>query len=124
MVAVSTARVLVIEDDSELNRLFTKYLAAAGFETAGVASILEAHDWLHTDPPPDVVVLDLALTDGRGTAVLDMLQSPRFAATHVIIVSGRVFTHDCHLGEYANIDAVLMKPVTPRGLTAMVRNLI
>lgn len=124
MAAVSTAHVLVIEDDTELNRLFTKYLTAAGFQTAGIVSVSEARDWLGAFSPPDVVVLDLNLADGRGTAVLEMLSAPEFDETHVVVVSGRAFTRDCHLADYPNIDAILLKPVTPRGLTAMVRNIL
>ncbi|MBN2306185.1 MAG: hypothetical protein JXQ72_17005 [Anaerolineae bacterium] len=72
---------------------------------------------------PVCVILDLELNDGSGTAVLDRLRFQHGDPCQVVVVSGQPFRPDIALETY-DVAQVLCKPVSPRALTALVRNLV
>ena len=123
MVQTQTGSILVIEDDLRLNRLFCRQLAAAGFTTEGARSIAQARDVLLDSAPPQLVILDLTLADGDGVELLDLLGQDTFRATRVVIVSGDPYASTHGLEGY-RVDHVLMKPVSPRGLALLVKDLL
>jgi DNA-binding response OmpR family regulator len=59
-------RVLVIEDEVDLQEELVDYLVARGYRAEGVASLAEMHAALDADPGWQVLVLDLRLPDGDG----------------------------------------------------------
>ncbi len=65
-------QVLVIEDDRSVRRMLRFSLADSGFEVAEVDNGSAAISRLESDPP-DAVIVDLGLADGRGRAVLEWL---------------------------------------------------
>ena len=66
-------KVLVVEDDQSITRMLRFSLKAAGFEIIEVVTGTEARNLLREEPP-EAVVLDLGLLDGRGQVVLDLLR--------------------------------------------------
>ncbi|MCB9436094.1 MAG: response regulator transcription factor [Anaerolineales bacterium] len=114
--------ILIVEDDKDLNRLFSKYMAIAGFTCLSVTSVSDALRVL-LNTKPAVMVLDLGLEDGAGNAILDYLQTKGNTETRVIVVSGRAFTSKDNLGPY-QVDQILMKPVSPRALSSLARSMI
>jgi DNA-binding response OmpR family regulator len=115
--------ILLIEDDTALKDLFARALRAAGYVVESTPSVAGARQHLLKQPAPDIVLLDLMLEDGSGLPVLEMLRQPRFRNTYVVVVSAIAFTADDQLELYRDrIDQVLLKPVFPRGLVALVRN--
>ncbi|GAB4517088.1 MAG: hypothetical protein OHK0046_23390 [Anaerolineae bacterium] len=115
--------VLIIEDDIKINRMFAKQLEAAGLICSGVTSIREAVAYLTEVNLPNLIILDLELEDGIGTAVLDELQKRQMHETKVIIVSANAYSQMYDLSHY-QVDHILVKPVSPRGLSVLVNELL
>ena len=69
------ASVLVVEDDRGVKRMLWFSLRSAGFRVVEASTGAEALRILDRHPP-DAVVLDLGLPDGRGPDVLDRLNRP------------------------------------------------
>ncbi len=63
------ARVLFVDDEEAIRRLFETYLTSEGFQVRGAATLSEALSELE-DNPPEVVVVDKNLPDGSGLQVL------------------------------------------------------
>lgn len=111
--------VLLVEDDENLNHLFTRYLLMAGYQCESVHSVHQAVSVLQQDTPR-LIILDLELDDGDG---IDILSHVNRQQTQVIVVSGRAFDLDNGLDEY-HVEHVLLKPVNPRGLSILARRLV
>ncbi len=111
-------KVLVVEDDREIRGLLCTVLALEGFEVRSAVSLSEARALLEHDVP-DLVILDLGLPDGDGTALLaDCRARHRLP---VIVVSAR----QDEAGKVALLDAgaddYLVKPFGVGELLARVR---
>ncbi len=76
--------VLIVEDDPAVARILRVCLRRAGFETSQVDTGGEALK-LMDEAPPDAVLLDLGLPDGRGGAVLHRLQESEGHPTWLIV---------------------------------------
>jgi len=116
--------VLVVEDDRESNRLLSKQLKASGLQVTSAAAVQDCVHHFAEYGLPDLIVLDLELADGYGTDVLDDIayapQRPK-----IVVVSANVYASHIPLTEYEDlIDDILLKPVSPRGLVALVKNLL
>jgi two-component system KDP operon response regulator KdpE len=115
------SRVLVVDDDPQLQRALRITLRAAGFEvvTAGdgrtaLAGAAAEH--------PDVVVLDLGLPDLDGTEVLAGLR-PWFAGP-VLVLSARADNRDKVDALDAGADDYVTKPFDTGELLARLRALL
>lgn len=116
--------ILIIEDDPDLNQVFCKYIRAVGLRAASAHNLAEARAALGDDAMvPAAVVLDLTLGDEPGVDLLAVLQEPRFTKTHVVVVSGKAYDASTELGGL-KADYVLQKPVSPRGLTTLLKSLV
>jgi len=113
-----TLKVLVVEDDREIRSLLLSVLAVEGFEVRSAVSLSEAQALLQHDRP-DLVILDLGLPDGDGSALLHAMRGTR--AAPVVIVSAR---HD-EAQKIALLDAgaddYLVKPFSVGELLARMR---
>ena len=116
-------RVLIVEDDSALNHLFTQVLQRVGRDVRGVYTIAQAKSFLDVLNPPDLIILDLNLPDGDGTEVLQILQAGRFDKTKVIILSSAAGKRMNELVSYG-VAEILMKPVRPMALASLVNTTI
>ncbi len=115
--------VLVVDDDEQINYLFCRQLKASGFQPHGVFSVAEAIAYLEHNTIPDILVLDMELTDGFGTQVLDYVRGRGYHQTKAVIVSANAFTRHYSTVDYA-VDHVLMKPISPRGLSVFLSELV
>lgn len=86
------ARLLIIEDDSQLNQMLRLHFEEAGFEVAGALSCAEAERELERQPP-DLVLLDQQLPDGTGLDLLKRILE-RAPGQPVIMMTGQ---HDLEL---------------------------
>jgi two-component system KDP operon response regulator KdpE len=113
-----TLKVLVVEDDREIRSLLISVLTVEGFDVRSAVSLSEAQALLQHDTP-DLVVLDLGLPDGDGSA---LLQSTRGARTvPILIVSARhEETQKIALLD-AGADDYLIKPFSVTELLARMR---
>src|SRR5437764_14897057 len=68
-------RVLIVEDDAVARRGLVQLLEPRGFQTAVARTLDEGLSWLAWRP--DFMVLDLSLSDGRGTVLLRRVRTGR-----------------------------------------------
>jgi two-component system KDP operon response regulator KdpE len=71
---VSGQRILVVDDEPQILRALTTMLRGAGYEVVTAATAQEALAQAAAHPP-EAIVLDLVLPDGRGTDVSRELRS-------------------------------------------------
>jgi DNA-binding response OmpR family regulator len=112
------ARVLVIEDDSDIADLISIYLNRDGIETvhcvdgeSGLTALAESK--------PDLVVLDINLPGMDGYEVLQTIR--REGDTPVILVTARQEDEDAILGFGMGADDYVAKPFSPKVLAARIR---
>lgn len=122
MIDINKKSVLVIEDNQQVNRLFCKQLSITGRPVHSASSVWEALKLLAQGLRPDLIILDLELGDGYGTEVLDYLSENGYLP-NVIVVSAHSYSTHNQLAQY-HVDEVLVKPVSPRVLSALAHNLL
>lgn len=113
MTVLDRQRVLVVEDDPEIQYLLSSILSGEGREVLAVATGSDARDVL-ADDDVDLVILDLILPDVDGRSLLAQLrQSPETAAVPVVVVTARAgpeTRRDCYA---LGADAFVEKPFDP-----------
>ncbi|MCR4702211.1 MAG: response regulator transcription factor [Saccharofermentans sp.] len=82
-------KILIAEDDKEINALLRSYLSDEGYECLSVTTGLDALRVIK-DESPDLVLLDLMLPLKSGDAVLEEVR--KFSDIPVIIVSAKDMT--------------------------------
>lgn len=121
--AEPSERVLVVDDEPDLQRLVVFNLREAGFDVEGVATGAEALASM-ARAKPSVVVLDLMLPDFTGTEVCRRVRAdPSLADVGIVIVSARGDEYDKVLGFEVGADDYVVKPFSVRELVLRVRGL-
>jgi len=110
-------RVLVVEDDGELRRLFRTALSLSGFDVLEAPDGIDALEIIEHDQP-DLVVLDLTLVRLDGLSVQQELAA-RAITCHIPIV---IVTGSDTEVSASNVACVLRKPVWPDVLVKIVRD--
>lgn len=113
--------VLLIEDESSIAETVTYALRTEGIRAVwletGQAGIVAVED-LH----PDLVILDVGLPDGSGFDVYRKIQA--IAPVPVIFLTARSEEVDRVVGLEMGADDYVVKPFSPRELTARVRAIL
>lgn len=114
----ASGRILVVEDDLDVGNLLCEYLRLEGYETTlaatvelAIASVLQS--------PPDLITLDLNLTDGVGWSILDRLRAAGVALPPVVVVS---ILPENGYGRPLGVVDVLAKPISGSVLRDRVAN--
>lgn len=108
--------VLVIDDEPAIRESLAFALRRDGFEISEAASLREARAGVAS---ADLVILDLVLPDGNG---LEFLRSLRARSdVPVIILTSRDEETDRVVGLEIGADDYVLKPFSPREVTARVR---
>jgi CheY-like chemotaxis protein len=100
--------VLIIEDDTWTQYALGRIFGHEGWAVRSASTVAEGLDLLETEP--DCIVLDLALPDGSGAAILRKIREEG----HPIRVVLCTRYADAHLAEVIRAlrpDAVIAKPV-------------
>lgn len=111
-------RILVAEDEKELNTMICDYLQALGFQTSSVFNGKEALE-LFRKEQPDLLILDIMmpLVDG-----LDVIRSIREKSmVPVILLTARAEEGDKLLGLEIGADDYITKPFSLKELAARIR---
>jgi DNA-binding response OmpR family regulator len=111
-------KILLVEDDIEINQLVTKYLSKEGFEVHSVYDGKEALFFLNGHEY-QLVVLDLMLPNVKGHEVLRLIRAK--GTVPVIILSAKDSETDKILGLELGADDYLTKPFTIGELMARVK---
>jgi DNA-binding response OmpR family regulator len=110
-------RILIVEDNADLRRLFRTVLAMAGYDVDEAADGIEALHMIDNHAP-DLVVLDLVLHALDGVSVQQELAARAITSKiPVVIVTGS----DIDVAG-VNVACVLRKPVMPDQLVRTVRH--
>jgi two-component system, OmpR family, alkaline phosphatase synthesis response regulator PhoP len=116
--------VLVIDDEADLIELVRYNLAQDGFH------VLSAQDgetglWLASQEIPDMIIVDLMLPGIDGLEVCRSLRADiRTAQIPVIMLTARTSESDRVVGLELGADDYLIKPFSPRELTARIKALL
>jgi DNA-binding response OmpR family regulator len=115
------AGVLVVDDEPMVREVVARYLERDGFLVHEAADGVAALDWLdrHT---PALVVLDVMLPEVDGLAVLRTVRER--GDVPVILLTARAEEVDRVVGLELGADDYVVKPFSPRELTARVRTVL
>ncbi len=109
-------RILIVEDDADLRRLFRTTLSMEGFLVDEASDGIEALRSIENHPP-DLVVLDLVLRSLDGVSVQQELAAKAItSSTPIVIVTGSTIDTSG-----LAVACVLHKPVMPDELIRTVK---
>ncbi len=114
-------RVLVIEDEPDLQEALVSYLNMEGMQAHGVENFSKAQQWMSLNEF-DILLLDLGLPDGDGVDWLIKRRDLRDKG--IIIVTARSDATSRISGIRAGADVYLVKPVLPEEIVSLVINLM
>ena len=115
---MSRPKVLIVEDNSDVRRLYAIGLNQRGYEVKLAANGAEAVDRISAERP-DVVLLDWMMPLMDGGEVLDRLGPDVSATIPVIVISGQPAPGDGDMDP--RIQSWLTKPVTVEELVTEIR---
>ncbi len=113
--------ILVVDDDPDLVDLISYALQRAGYKASGAFSAAEAVRALALDPP-ELIILDVNLTDSSGEIVLEYVR--RHLRIPVLVLSALREEREIVRVLDAGADDYMAKPFRPRELIARVRTLL
>jgi len=114
-------RILIIDDDTELCALVTRFLRAEGFDIDRAANAAQGiNDAL--SGPYALIMLDVMMPDMNGFEVLRQIRAR--SRTPVLMLTARGDTHDRVLGLEMGADDYLPKPYDPSELAARIRAIL
>ncbi|KAH9989015.1 hypothetical protein BJV77DRAFT_1018997 [Russula vinacea] len=116
-------RVLVVEDNSILRNLLTRWLANKGYEFRQAVDGHEGVRVFETDGQFDVILLDLSMPvlDGYGaTTQIRKIEASRSGQkSHILALTGMSSLEDKRRAFEAGVDGYLVKPVAFKTLSDM-----
>lgn len=112
-------QILVVDDDSEIRRLLTRYMREQGFRVLLASSCAEVHEKIVTNHI-DLIILDVMLPDGSG---LDLCRDLRASRSNIAIILLTALQEDVDriIGLEIGADDYIGKPFNPRELAARIR---
>lgn len=116
------ARVLIVDDDPTVRDIVSRYLLRDGFEVHAVADAEAASSILARGVHIDLVILDIMLPSVDGLSFLRRLRGT--SDVPVILLTARIGEADRIVGLEIGADDYVVKPFSPRELTARVRTLL
>ena len=121
MVITMKAKIYLVEDEENLNRILTKYLEKEGYEVTafldGESAVQQIKDL------PDLWILDIMLPDMDGYQIIKEIKAYH-APTPVIFISARNQQLDRVVGLELGSDDYLTKPFLPRELIIRTNKLL
>lgn len=113
--------ILVVDDDPDLRKLITEFLASHGYRVAAAENALEMRRMIETENP-DLIILDVMMPGEDGLTAARKLAAEN--GPPVIMLSALGSDTDRIIGLEVGADDYLAKPCNPRELLARVRALL
>jgi two-component system, OmpR family, response regulator len=122
MESESVVHVLLVEDDDDNRELMAEVLESAGYHVIAAGSGAEGLQTL-AERSVDVVVTDVGMP---GMGGLEVARAAKEIAPQVpvVVVTGYAEREDITRARGHEVDAVLVKPVDPDSLTAVVDDMV
>ncbi|MBI5836964.1 MAG: response regulator [Candidatus Eisenbacteria bacterium] len=118
------SRILVVDDDDDLVRIFSYRLQQDGYDVSSASTGAQALEALLREPP-DLVFLDLGLPRGNGFQVLEKVRAtPRLSGVPVIVLSGNAEPAYRDRAVKAGADRFFPKPSDLTDLLVAARELL
>jgi DNA-binding response OmpR family regulator len=114
-------RVLVVDDDSTVSDVVSRYLEREGFDVEAVENGQQALERAIADPP-DLIVLDLMLPGLDGLEVCRRVRA--VTPVPIIMLTARGEEDQKVAGLEMGADDYVAKPFSPRELTARVKSVL
>jgi two-component system, OmpR family, phosphate regulon response regulator PhoB len=116
-------RVLIVDDDLDIQRLVSYNLTQAGFEVTTAPTGRKALESVKKQPP-DLIILDLMLPDVDGNEVCRTLrQHENSRRIPIVMLTARSEEIDRVIGFELGADDYVMKPFSPRELVLRVKSI-
>ena len=119
---VAAGKVLVVDDEESIRRLFHQVLTDAGYEVTLAADGDEALKKLRREPF-DAVVTDLVMPEREGIEIIRSVRAER-PGVKILAVSGAFGGGYLRAAELLGADATMVKPVSPDKLLAVLSRLL
>lgn len=117
-------RILIVDDDHDIQRLVSYNLKQAGFEALTATTGREALDTIVKELP-DIIILDLMLPDIDGNEVCRIVrENEATAQIPVLMLTARGEEIDRVLGFELGADDYVTKPFSPRELVLRVKSIL
>ncbi len=116
------AHILVVDDDSRLRSLLSRYLSENGFRVSTAGHAEEARDKLRF-LQPDALVLDVMMPGETGLALTTALRADS-ATVPILLLTARGAPEDRIAGFESGADDYLGKPFEPRELVLRLRAML
>ena len=116
------AVILVVDDDTRLRNLLSRYLAETGFRVTTAQDAAEARDQLRF-LQPDLVVLDVMMPGETGLELTEFLRREQ-SDTPILLLTARGAPEDRIAGFEAGADDYLPKPFVPKELLLRIRAML
>ena len=118
---VTSARILIVDDDPRICRLLTRYLGQEGYSVRAAFNGNEMRQLVAAEQP-DLVILDWILPDEDGLTLARELRSQSDVA--IIMLTGKTETVDRVVGLELGADDYVTKPFEERELRARIRTVL
>ena len=116
-------RVLIVDDDPDIQSLISYNLSQAGFQVSTAATGLAALNAIE-EYLPDLIVLDIMLPDLEGLEVCRLVRErKKTQRIPIIMLTARTEEIDRVVGFEAGADDYVMKPFSPRELVLRVKSI-
>ncbi len=119
---MTRARILVADDEPELQEYFERIVPHLGHELVGVAASGEELVLLAAQLRPDLIVTDIKMDGIDGLEAVARIQRERDVS--VIVISGYADRARADAGAAARIDAYLLKPIKKSDLAAAIHSVL
>jgi two-component system phosphate regulon response regulator OmpR len=115
--------ILLVDDDSRLRGLLSRYLGEQGFRVTTAENAADARDKLRA-LDFDLLVLDVMMPGETGLALTEDLRNDRAPVTPILLLTARGAPEDIIAGFEAGADDYLGKPFDPRVLLVRIRAML
>lgn len=118
-------RVLIVEDNLEVNALLCRYLEQRNFRCDGANSAAQALSQLDADGAPDLILMDLELPDLDGADLYARIRARRDGVSvPVLVMTGYQRKEELERMREDGVEAYLFKPFSPRELLEKVQAIV
>jgi CheY-like chemotaxis protein len=124
--AQNASRRVMVVDDVMLNRkLAIAFLSRMGWQTFEADGGITALDWLASNPPVDVLLLDISMPDLCGESVCQQLRAnPVFDNLKIVAYTAHAGAEDSQRFLANGFNAVLIKPISSQRLKDVLTELV